>query len=72
MMDGDRDWLDYPKNEPSKGDCVAAIIKHWYTNGTRAVELRFVDEDDVDFRFIDDGSELSYDWSVMKFSYVVN
>ena len=63
-------WFEYPKNKPSKGDEVTAIAQHWYTRGTRMVDLVYVDEDDVDFRFMDDRSEMSYDWSVISYKKI--
>ena len=64
----DGEWHDYPKNKPAKDSYVMTIIQHWNTKGTRKVALKYVDEDDCDFRFLDGFGELSYEWSVIKFS----
>jgi len=41
-------------------------IEHWYTNGRQFAILKRVDEDDCNWRFPDDSSELSYDWTVIN------
>jgi hypothetical protein len=56
----------YYDSAPEYNKVVVAEIEHWYTKGTRIVELIRVDEDDVDWRTADDNSELSHDWSVKK------
>jgi len=41
-------------------------IEHWYTHGRKFAILKRVDEDDCNWRFPDDNSELSYDWTVIN------
>lgn len=48
------------------------IISHWSpkVDIKHEVLLKRVDEDDCDWRFVEDGSELSYDWNVESYTEV--
>ena len=50
---------------------IRATLQHWHTKGVRSCDLVFIDdEDDVSWRTLDDGSELSYDWDVINWDYI--
>lgn len=53
-------------NLPEHGAVVRAIVHNHSTGTNVEVVLRRVDEDDLDWRTADDGSELSYDCSVVS------
>jgi len=55
---------------PEVGAIVVAIVRHWHTKGIRVVTLRYVHEGDCDWRTTDDNSELSYDWTVIKWEMI--
>jgi len=44
---------------------VLTKIQHWYTQGLQEAVLIRVREDEVNWRFADDKSELSPDWNVI-------
>ena len=57
------------KGLPQAGRTVIAECEHC-TGGFKAtVELKAVNEDDCSWRFVDDNSELAYDWDVLKWEY---
>lgn len=57
------------KRLPEVGRPVSANVEHC-TGGFKAtVELIAVNESDVTWRFVDDNSELSYDWDVIRWKY---
>jgi hypothetical protein len=53
---------------PKVGSIVVAVVRHFHTKGTRTVTLKYVAEDDCNWRTADDGSELSHDWDVVKWA----
>lgn len=59
-----------PIPKPEVGRPVLATCQHFHTKGTQQAVLVAVEESDVDYRFEDDNSELSYDWSVIAWEYV--
>lgn len=52
---------------PKPGTIIIAQLQHWNTKGIVEAELVVVDEDDVTWRTTDDNSEISYDWTVMRY-----
>lgn len=51
---------------PDKGTIVLAVIQHYITKTKRYAVLISTNEDDQSWRTIDDLSELSYDFNVIK------
>lgn len=63
-----RQYSDMTKSKchfPDYGIKVLAKVQHWFTKNIKDAVLVRVDEDDLDWRFVDDHSELSYDWNVI-------
>ena len=54
---------------PDINKTVNATLQHFHTKNKRLAELIAVDEDDVNWRTADDGSELSHDWDVISWEY---
>lgn len=52
--------------EAEVGKVYDVVIEHWYTLNSKFAKLKKVDEDDCDWRFPDDNSELSYEWDVVE------
>ena len=48
---------------PRDGTEIIISVQHWNTKGRRNVFVKFVDEDDCEWRTVDDNSEISYDWT---------
>jgi hypothetical protein len=64
-------WIEITEeNTPNTGDRVLGALQHWYTENYKYHELVKVDEDDCDFRTVDDNSEISHDWNVTHFLIV--
>jgi len=63
-------WIKYNGENVKVGEKVLCALQHWHTKNYRYAELKKVDEDDVDFRFVDDNSEPSYDWNVTHFAKI--
>lgn len=57
-------------SEPQTGSIVVAQVKHWHTGGCRFVVLKRVKESDCTWRTVDDNSELSYDYNVIKYFHI--
>ncbi len=53
-------------NVPVSGNTYNVTIEHWNTKTRKTIVLVKVEEDDCDWRFPDDNSELSYDWNVIS------
>ena len=60
---GDK-WISITAELPKFEEKVLVVIKHFKTEKQKAVIMYRVDEDDVDWRFDDGGSELDYSWNV--------
>lgn len=58
------------KRLPEVGRPVSATVEHCTTANKVDVELMVVNETDVTWRFVDDNSELSYDWDVIRWKYI--
>lgn len=60
-----------PVSKAEVGRPVRAVLKssHTWTFHTDVV-LVAVDEDDVDWRFHEDGAELDYNWDVIYWEYI--
>ena len=55
---------------PLTGRNVLAIVEHFHTKGQRYAVLYSVKEDDLNWRTVDDNSELSHDWDVIAWDYL--
>lgn len=51
--------------EPNINSVVKCKVQHWHTKNTRELMLKYVNEDDCNWRFPDDDCELSYDYDVI-------
>jgi len=58
-----------PVTLPEVGRPVKAIIKHFNNWNTQIVSLVAVDEDDCNWRFVEDDAELDYSWNVVYWEY---
>ena len=54
-----------PDNVQRTPDSVACLLRHEPTNTLHERALIRVTEDDVDWRFADDNSELSHEWHIL-------
>ena len=61
------DWIKTNTDDIIIGQKIIGALQHWNTKNYRYVELIRVDEDDCPFRTVDDGSEVSYDWTVTHY-----
>lgn len=59
-------WISVKDKMPELGEKVLIELQHWNTKGFRYYECKRVDEDDCDWRTVDDNSEISYDWNVLR------
>ncbi len=59
-------WTMTKDEPPDLGKPVLCRVQHFHTKGVQDCVLKRVDEDDVSWRFPDDGSEISYDWDVIQ------
>jgi hypothetical protein len=55
---------------PPDGTIVMAVLRNCSTGAHIEAELLKVDEDDVDWRTTDDGSEVDYGWDVVSWRVV--
>ncbi len=63
-------WIpigDEPLEVDGMYECV---VEHFHTKGVRPAHLFNVDESDVNWRTVDDNSELSHDWDVTHYREV--
>lgn len=61
-----------PVELPEVGKPVRAIIKHFDSWKIAEVDLVAVDEDDCNWRFLEDTCELAHDWNVVYWEYQDN
>ena len=59
-----------PIKKPELNRPVKAIIKHFNHWQLHVARMIAVDEDDCDWRTVDDNSELSYEWNVVYWEYM--
>lgn len=57
-------------NSPEFDKPVIAMVQHFEGNRNVYSVLKHVDESDCDWRVVDDNSELSYSWNVIKYKYI--
>lgn len=61
-----KEWIRY-ENQIETGERFVCALQHFHSGAYRYCELIKVDEDDVEFRTVDDGSEIAYEWTVTHF-----
>jgi hypothetical protein len=55
-----------PNTFPKDGEKVIGELEHWESKNKRYYELKKVKESDCIWRTVDDNSEVSYDWNVIR------